>query len=253
MRATDLDTGAGPACQFARCDGSGWLLDDDDTAYPCACREQRITKARAKGVSSVIPRKFRGVGFDRPPITEIDSSTVGDVRRYVDNLDSNLDAGRGLWLMGPVGTGKTSLAMVVSKEALKRGRTVAIYSMPKLLWRLRQTYEAVAGEDTYAQFFERLVGVDLLHLDDLGAEKRSDWVLEQLYSLINERYEEQRAVLVTTNLTTMDEEQKAELEEQIGRRTVSRLTEMCEEPVPVFGDDARQVFRPPSALERHAS
>ena len=90
--------------------------------------------------------------------------------------------------------------MLISKAALEAGKTVAIYSLPKLLARIRQTYDAEPGGDSYLAFFERLTSVDLLHIDDLGAEKRSDWVLEQLYALVNERYEAQRSILVTTNL-----------------------------------------------------
>ena len=67
---------------------------------------------------------------------------------------------------------------------------MAIYSLPKLLARIRRTYDAEPGGDSYLSFFERLTSVDLLHIDDLGAEKRSDWVLEQLYALVNERYED---------------------------------------------------------------
>jgi DNA replication protein DnaC len=83
------------------------------------------------------------------------------------------------------------------------------------------------------QLFERLVGVDLLHIDDLGAEKRTEWVLEQLYSIINERWQEQRSVVVTTNLIDVDE-----LRDQIGPRTVSRLHEMCD-LIPIMGRDRR--------------
>ena len=126
------------------------------------------------------------------------------------------------------------VAMLVSKETLKRGRSVAIYSMPKLLARIRATFDAAAGEESYAEFFERLCEVDLLHIDDLGAEKQTDWVLEQLYALINERYERQGSVVVTTNLT------QEELEQQIGPRTVSRLIEICGEALPLWGEDARQ-------------
>ena len=82
--------------------------------------------------------------------------------------------------------------MLVSKAALEAGHSVAIYSLPKLLARIRRTYDSEPGGDSYLSFFERLTSVDLLHIDDLGAEKRSDWVLEQLYALINERYEAQR-------------------------------------------------------------
>ena len=100
--------------------------------------------------------------------------------------------------------------MLISKAALEAGHSVAIYSLPKLLARIRRTYDSEPGGDSYLSFFERLTSVDLLHIDDLGAEKRSDWVLEQLYALINERYEAQRSVLITTNL------RHEELEEQIG-------------------------------------
>ena len=97
--------------------------------------------------------------------------------------------GQGLWLFGDTGTGKTTLAMLVSKAATETGQSVAIYSLPKLLARIRRTYDDRARSDSYDAFFERLTSVDLLHIDDLGAEKRSDWVLEQLYALVNERYE----------------------------------------------------------------
>ena len=103
--------------------------------------------------------------------------------------------------MGDVGTGKTTLAMLVSKAALDAGHSVAIYSVPHLLAEIRDTYDADPGERSYMDFFSRLVAVDLLHLEDLGAEKQTDWVLEQLYSLVNERYEQQRSILVTTNLS----------------------------------------------------
>jgi DNA replication protein DnaC len=221
------------ACPFGACDGSGWILGPEDVARPCECRVRRVSRARSRGVASVIPAKYRGLGFERPPITELDATVVGVVREYVERLDENLREGRGLWLMGDVGTGKTSLAMLVSKAALEHGRSVAIYSLPRLLARIRRTYDAEAGEQSYLEFFERLTAVDLLHVDDLGAEKRSDWVLEQLYALVDERYESQRSIVVTTNLD------QASLEDQIGARTVSRLVEVCGDPLPLFGDDLR--------------
>src|SRR5215216_3478073 len=224
---------ASRACPFGACDGSGWILGPEDVARPCECRERRVSRARSRGVASVVPAKYRGLGFDRPPITDLDATVVGVVREYVHELEANLEAGRGLWLMGDVGTGKTSLAMLVSKAALEHGRSVAIYSLPRLLARIRRTYDADAGEQSYLEFFHRLTAVDLLHVDDLGAEKRTDWVLEQLYALIDERYEAQRSVVVTTNLD------QASLEEQIGARTVSRLVEICGDPLPLFGEDLR--------------
>jgi len=224
-------------CPLGVCDGSGWILGPEDVARPCGCRAQRLRKGRARGVASTIPARYRGVSFDRPPVSDMardlqTKAAVAEVQGFVDELEQRLDEGRGLWLFGDTGTGKTTLAMLISSAALEAGRTVAIYSLPKLLARIRRTYDAEPGGDNYLSFFERLTSVDLLHIDDLGAEKRSDWVLEQLYALINERYETQRSILITTNLAHED------LEEQIGPRTVSRLTQMCDE-VPVFGTDRR--------------
>jgi DNA replication protein DnaC len=225
------------ACPLGVCDGSGWILGPEDVARECECRAQRLKRGRVRGVASVIPPRYRGVSFDRPPVSDMardlqTKAAVGEVRNFVDDLEGRLEAGRGLWIFGDTGTGKTTLAMLVSKMALEAGHSVAIYSLPKLLAHIRRTYDSEPGGDSYLAFFERLTSVDLLHIDDLGAEKRSDWVLEQLYALINERYEAQRSVMVTTNLP------HEELEEQIGSRTVSRLSQICDE-VPLFGDDRR--------------
>ena len=70
-------------------------------------------------------------------------------------------------------------------------------------------------------------------MDDVGAEQSSPWVLEQLYTIVNTRYEDGKAMLLTTNLD------HDALTEQIGARTVSRLYEICGEPLPMWGDDHR--------------
>jgi DNA replication protein DnaC len=218
-------------CAFGLCDGSGFLFDlETNTAYDCRCRPQRVALAKARSLSAIIPRRYRDVSFDRPPVTDIEPQVVTATRRFADRIDEKLDAGRGLWFMGPVGTGKTTLAMLVSKAALKAGRSVAIYSLPRLLNEIRDTHRA---ERSHVNLLDRLTAVDLLHIDDVGAERTTDWVLEELYSIVNARYEDERAMVITTNI--LDREA---LCEQITERTVSRLTEMCDE-LPLIGHDRR--------------
>ncbi len=223
------------ACPFALCDGSGFRYDDaTNTAYDCACRPQRVARARARNLSAVIPRRYRDVAFERPPVTDIDPPIVAATRRYAATIETQLDRGRGLWFMGPPGTGKTTLAMLVSRAASDAGRTVAIYSLPRLLNEIRDTHRA---DRSHIDLLDRLTRVDLLHIDDVGAERSTDWVLEELYSIVNARYEERRSIVITTNILDRDA-----LCDQISARTVSRLTEMCDE-LPLLGHDHRMDLR----------
>ncbi len=224
-----------PPCPDGRCDGSGFLFDEGKrVARPCTCRPARLARKKASAVQGRLPKRFREVSFDREPLLSMERRAphvIRAVRQYCRGIVSNLDEGRGLWLFGNTGTGKTTLAMLVSKSAMEADRTVAIYSLPRLLAMLRGSYD---DDALYSlnDLIDRLCAVDLLHVDDVGAEQTSPWVLEQLYTIINTRYEDGRAVVVTTNLG--DDELRA----QIGDRTVSRLHEMCE-TYPLDGEDQR--------------
>jgi DNA replication protein DnaC len=191
-----------------------------------------VAKARARSLDSVIPKRFRGMSLDRPPVAHLPDPVKFVARRFLEELGDNLAAGRGLWFFGDVGTGKTSVAMMISERALAAGHTVAVYSMPDLLRQLRATYADDASMHDF-ELLDRLAEVDLLHLDDLGAERMTPWVMESLYSLVNMRYEAEKSIVLTTNVSEMDD-----LASQIGQRTTSRLVEMCLQ-VPLYGSDQR--------------
>jgi DNA replication protein DnaC len=235
------------ACPLALCDGSGFLIDEaTNTATDCGCRAARISRARTAHLEGRLPRLYRGVSFERPPLPEIARTApdqVQEVRRYVRDISENLDKGRGMWFWGDVGTGKTTLAMIIAKAAIDAGRSVAIYSLPRLLNLLRESLQADGG---LTDLLDRLSVVDLLHIDDLGAENQTDWVLEQLYSIVNSRYEAERAIVATTNLMP------DELSQRLGGRTVSRLVEICGDLIPLYGEDKRREFRaaPAASPER---
>jgi DNA replication protein DnaC len=230
-------------CPDGRCDGSGFLFDEvARRARPCTCRPQRLARKRAAALEGRIPKRYREVSFEREPLISIERANphvVREVRQYVRSVPGQLEAGRGLWFTGDVGTGKTTLAMLISKAAMETDHTVAIYSLPRLLALLRETYQDKA-QYSLNDLIDRLSAVDLLHVDDVGAEQTSPWVLEQLYTIVNTRYEDGRAILLTTNLVTIEGDDA--LREQIGDRTVSRLYEICGEPKTMFGEDQRRVI-----------
>ena len=223
-----------PACPLGRCEGNGFILLDDGDAVPCECRDTLIGRGISRGMGTGIPKRFRNVSLSRKPICDLDPFVLREVRKFVDRIDENVAAGRGIWFMGDVGTGKTSLAMLVSRAAEQAGRSVAIYPVTRLLSEIKDTYDRETDR-SYMSLFRKLCSVDLLHLDDLGAEKRTDWVLEQLYSIVNERWQDERSIVVTTNTTDLDV-----LREEIGSRTVSRLVEICgDRIIQLMGPDLR--------------
>ena len=107
--------------------------------------------------------------------------------------------------------------MLIAQYALRARRTVAIYTAPWLLSQIRSTYEQGA-EQTYLGLMERLAAVDLLQLDDMAVASQTDWTLEQLYTIVNRRYEDKRSVVLTADVQSPEQ-----LGEHVGPRTASRL------------------------------
>ena len=136
-------------CPLGVCDGSGWILDDQDNARECECRQRRISRAAHARLGTGVPKRFRGVSFDRKPICDLEPLILRHVRGFVSDIDENLDRGRGLWFHGDVGTGKTSLAMLVAQAADAAGRSVAVYSVPHLLAEIRSTYDRDSSGYSY--------------------------------------------------------------------------------------------------------
>ncbi|HEX4467489.1 MAG TPA: ATP-binding protein [Solirubrobacteraceae bacterium] len=237
-------TGRSGECPLGICDGGGFVIDEaTNTASDCGCRAGRIARAKSAQLEGRLPKRYLGVSFERAPLTDLARSAPDQLRavkRYVRDIDANIENGRGLWFWGHVGTGKTTLAMLISKTAIEAGYSVAIYSLPRLLGLLRESLDTEGG---LVGLLDQLSAVDLLHIDDLGAENRTDWVLEQLYSLVNARYEAERPIVATTNLD-LDE-----LRERLGKRTVSRLVEICGDPVKLMGPDKRHAAPEDRAIE----
>lgn len=149
------------------------------------------------------------------------------VSRWCDELIEG--SSQGLLLVGPVGVGKTyqAWAAVNTLRMAADGPHVHAVTSVDLLDDLRD--QTPAGRAAMQACLE----APLLFVDDLGGEKPTDWTAERLYRVFNWRYDRLLPVIVTTNVG------RAQLEEAIGDRTVSRLFEMTTR-VGLTGDDRRK-------------
>lgn len=135
--------------------------------------------------------------------------------------DFSKDSGEGLIMAGPSGSGKSHLAVAIVKAIAETGKSAIFQSVPELLAKLRLTYDKNNDGETEDEILEQLTKCDLLVLDDIGAEKQSAWTEERLYLLIDRRYRDKRATIVTTNLNYN------EIEKLLGTRAMDRLLETC--------------------------
>lgn len=238
-------------CQYGLCDGSGMVVDwDANETYRCRCWPDRVARRRSRRLSREVPRKFRNLSFEREPIPSIEriaSVQVRAVRQFCARIDEMLDEGRGMWFLGSPGTGKSHLAYLISQHALAANRSVAIYTGPRLLDEIRRTYDSDESGSTL-DLIDRLTSVELLHIEDLAVARPTDWVLEQLYNIINGRYENEKSIVFTCDLTE-DAEGDPDassairpdlLARHISMRNFSRLMEMCGDPIPLMGPDNRR-------------
>jgi DNA replication protein DnaC len=157
-------------------------------------------------------------------------------------------ADRGLLFYGDAGVGKTHLAVALMKDAIVRKSARAVfYEVRELLKLVRDTYNS-STEMSELDVLRPVLEADLLVLDDLGAEKKSEWVDETLGLVINTRYSERRLTVLTTNLRDVESTEPGSFAYHLGLRTRSRLKEMCDW-LPIDNFDAREVPRYPTAAD----
>jgi DNA replication protein DnaC len=137
-------------------------------------------------------------------------------KQYVEEFESW--GGESLLIWGPPGNGKTHIAAAITNELYKRGYIVVFQSVPELLEKIRGTFNR-ESRDSENDIMKALLACDLLVLDDIGAEKLTDWVQEIMFRIIDGRYRKKLPILYTSNL------QPKELANQVGIRSYDRIVE----------------------------
>lgn len=139
-------------------------------------------------------------------------------RQYAESFPTY--GGDALMLWGDPGNGKSHLAAAVAQTVQGKGHTVVFQTMPELLERIRQTFHQSKSKETERDIMIALLSCDLLLLDDVGAEKVSDWVQDILFRIVDGRYRQKKPIFCTSNL------KPSELQQKVGPRIYDRLMEV---------------------------
>lgn len=139
-------------------------------------------------------------------------------RKYVANFNAMREQGTGLLLCGQVGTGKSFLAAAIANELISQGTPCLMTNFSRIISRISEKF---GGDQKYLDDLNRF---DLLIIDDLGAERDSDFTWEKVMNVIDARYRAGLPLIITTNLGPKDFTDRGDIRRQ---RVFSRLKEMC--------------------------
>lgn len=170
-------------------------------------KQRRNEEERRRRVETQLAKSGMKSRFLSRTFANFQTNTAGrkmaarTAKEYADNFTAHKQNGDGLYIEGPYGTGKTHLAAAIAIQLMESGYNVIFKTTDDLLREIKATFDESGSEQKVT---DRFRGCDLLVIDDIGKEQATDWSTAQLYAIINDRYESQKPVIITTNFNEND-------------------------------------------------
>lgn len=180
---------------------------------------------------SLMDERLRDVSFDSFRKTNDNSYNLKLCLRYANHFDEMLAKNQGLLFYGGVGTGKTFAAACIANHLLNQRIPVIMTSFVKLL----ESMQGFSEDDS--ALIARLNRAKLLIIDDLGAERSTDYALEKVYDIVDSRYRAKLPIILTTNLSMTELKESTDIRYT---RIYDRIFEMCY-PMQFKGQSWRKV------------
>jgi len=197
---------------------------------------QRRKLTQADVERARIPRRFWHLSYSSIP-----ESARSPIQRYMLGIDGHLDAGDGLLLWGPNGVGKTSIAVLVAFEAMRRGASALFMTSESI----RQSYIEGSPFDDDFSMIDRARIVDVLVIDDMAKEHRGDteFAERMLENLLRQRAAARKTTIITTNLSIVQDDRSERRKASLAAVYPASLVEVIQGslyPVQVIGPDQRK-------------
>lgn len=167
---------------------------------------------------SLMDERLRDVSFDSFRKTNDNAYNLKLCLRYANHFDEMLAKNQGLLFYGGVGTGKTFAAACIANQLLNQRIPVIMTSFVKLL----ESMQGFSEDDS--ALIARLNRAKLLIIDDLGAERSTDYALEKVYDIVDSRYRAKLPIILTTNLSMTELKESTDIRYT---RIYDRIFEMC--------------------------